>query len=171
MPPVISIVGKSESGKTTLIEKLIPALQRRGYRVGVVKHAHHGFNMDHQGKDSYRHRQAGANSVMIASPGRIAMIKDAPGEHLDDLLAFFEDVDLLITEGFKRDKAPKIEIFRAERHRHPACLDDDTLVAMVSDTPVEVGVPHFASADIESITEFIVNGFLTVSNNKGADRV
>lgn len=164
MPPVISIVGKSESGKTTLIEKLIPALKRRGYRVGIVKHAHHGFDIDHQGKDSYRHKQAGASSVMIVSPGRIAMIKDAPGERLDDLLTFFEDVDLLITEGFKRDKAPKIEIFRAERHRHPACLNDDTLVAMVSDTPMGVEVPQFATADIEAIAEFIVSDFLPVPN-------
>jgi molybdopterin-guanine dinucleotide biosynthesis protein B len=167
LPPVISIVGKSESGKTTLIEKLIPALKRRGYRVGIVKHAHHGFEIDHQGKDSYRHKQAGASSVMIVSSGRIAMIKDAPGERLDDLLTFFEDVDLLITEGFKRDKAPKIEIFRAERHRHPACLNDDTLVAMVSDTPMGVEVPQFATADIESIAEFIVSDFLSLPNEEG----
>ena len=115
LPSVISIVGKSESGKTTLIEKLIPELKRRGYRIGIVKHAHHGFDMDRKGKDSYRHRQAGADTVMIASPGQIAMIKDVPGERLDDLIPFFNDMDLLITEGFKRDRAPKIEVFRAER--------------------------------------------------------
>lgn len=160
MPPVISIVGKSESGKTTLIEKLIPALKRRGYRVGIVKHAHHGFDMDRQGKDSYRHAQAGADTVMIASPGRIAMIKDVPGESLDDLIPYFEDVDLLVTEGFKRDKAPKIEIFRTERHQHPACLNDDTLIAMVSDTSLDAAVPQFATDDIEAITEFIVGRFL-----------
>ncbi len=161
MPPVLSIVGKSESGKTTLIEKLIPALKRRGYRVGIVKHAHHGFTMDRKGKDSYRHRQAGADSVMIASPGQIAMIKTVSGECLDDLVAYFADVDLLITEGFKSDRAPKIEIFRSQRHRHPACLEDDTLVAMVSDTPVDLPVPQFASDDIQAITEFIVAGFLS----------
>ena len=156
MPPVISIVGKSESGKTTLIERLIPELKRRGYRIGIVKHAHHGFDMDRKGKDSYRHRQAGADTVMIASPGQIAMIKDVPGERLDDLTPFFNDMDLLITEGFKSDRAPKIEIFRAERHRHPACLEDDTLMAMVSDTPLDVTVPQFSTADIQAITEFIV---------------
>ena len=156
MPPVISIVGKSESGKTTLIERLIPELKRRGYRIGIVKHAHHGFDMDRKGKDSYRHKQAGADTVMIASPGQIAMIKDVPGERLDDLIPFFKDMDLLITEGFKRDRAPKIEIFRAERHQHPACLEDGTLVAMVSDTPLDVTVPQFATADIQAISEFII---------------
>ncbi|MBC2743210.1 MAG: molybdopterin-guanine dinucleotide biosynthesis protein B [Desulfosarcina sp.] len=160
LPPVISIVGKSESGKTTLIEKLIPELKRRGYRIGIVKHAHHGFDMDRKGKDSYRHRQAGADTVMIASPGQIAMIKDVPGESLDDLIPFFKDMDLLITEGFKRDNAPKIELFRAERHQHPICQEDDTLVAMVSDTPLDIAVPQFTTDDIEAITEFIVAGFL-----------
>lgn len=149
-------MGKSESGKTTLIERLIPELKRRGYRIGIVKHAHHGFDMDRKGKDSYRHRQAGADTVMIASPGQIAMIKDVPSERLDDLIPFFKDMDLLITEGFKSDRAPKIEIFRAERHRHPACLEDDTLMAMVSDTPLDVTVPQFSTADIQAITEFIV---------------
>ena len=156
LPPVISIVGKSESGKTTLIERLIPELKRRGYRIGIVKHAHHGFDMDREGKDSYRHRQAGADTVMIASPGQIAMIKDVPSECLDDLIPYFEDMDLLITAGFKRDRAPKIEVFRAERHLHPACLEDDTLIAMISDTRLDVRVPQFATTDIQAITEFIV---------------
>jgi molybdopterin-guanine dinucleotide biosynthesis protein B len=161
LPPVISIVGKSESGKTTLIEQLLPELKRRGYRIGVVKHAHHGFDMDRKGKDSYRHKQAGADTVMIASPGRIAMIKDVRGERLDDLIPFFKDMDLLITEGFKRERVPKIEIFRAERHQHPACLEDDTLMAMVSDTPLDITVPQFATADIQAIAEFIVVRYLS----------
>ena len=161
MPPVISIVGKSESGKTTLIEKLIPALKQRGYRIGIVKHAHHGFEMDREGKDSYRHKKAGADTVMIASPGRIAMVKDVPGERLDDLVPYFNDMDLLITEGFKSDKAPKIEVFREARHRHPACLEDADLVAMISDSPMDTRVPQFATGDIEAITEFIVANFLT----------
>lgn len=161
LPPVLSIVGKSESGKTTLIEKIIPELKRRGYRVGIVKHAHHGFEMDRKGKDSYRHRLAGADTVMIASPGQIAMVKDVPNECLDDLVPFFGDMDILISEGFKRDRAPKIEVYRKERHDQPACLKDDTLLAMVSDTPLELSVPQFASDDIDAITEFIVARFLT----------
>ena len=160
MPPVLSIVGKAESGKTTLIEKLIPALKRRGYRVGVVKHAHHGFDMDRKGKDSYRHRQAGADTVMIAAPGQVAMVKDTRGECLDDLIPYFDDVDLLITEGFKRDRAPKIEVFRSQRHRHPACLADETLKAMVTDTPFDLPIPQFAHDDIAAIIDFVVAGFL-----------
>lgn len=160
MPPVLSIVGKSESGKTTLIEKLIPELKRRGYRVGVVKHAHHGFDLDQPGKDSYRHRQAGANTVMIASPGQMALVKEMPGMRLADLVPFFADMDLLITEGFKRDAAPKIEVFRAKRHRQPACLDDPTLVAMVSDTPWSLSVPRFTPDDTAAIVAFIMSRFL-----------
>jgi len=164
LPPVLSIVGKSDSGKTTIIEKLIPELKRRGYRIGVVKHAHHGFEVDRKGKDSYRHRKAGADAVMIASPGRIAMIKDSPGESLDHLIPYFEDVDLLITEGFKQDRAPKIEIFRSQCHQRPACLNDDTLIAMVSDTPFDLELPRFGPDDIEAIAEFVVSVFL--SNRK-----
>lgn len=160
MPPVLSIVGKSESGKTTLIEKIIPVLKRRGYRVGIVKHAHHGFEMDQAGKDSYRHRQAGADTVMIAAPGQIAMVKRVPSECLDDLVPFFSDMDILISEGFKRDGAPKIEVYRKARHDQPACLTDDTLLAMVSDTPLELSVPQFKMDDIDGITDFIVARFL-----------
>ncbi|BBO84722.1 molybdopterin-guanine dinucleotide biosynthesis protein B [Desulfosarcina ovata subsp. sediminis] len=160
MPPVLSIVGKSESGKTTLLEKLIPVLKRRGLRIGIVKHAHHGFDMDRKGKDSHRHRQAGADAVMIASPGQIAMIKDVPSESLNDLVPFFSDMDLLISEGFKRDRAPKIEIFRPERHRQPACLDDENLMAMICDTPMAVGVPQFSTSDVEAIADFIIHRFL-----------
>lgn len=165
MPPVLSIVGKSESGKTTLIEKLIPELKRRGYRIGIVKHAHHGFDIDRKGKDSYRHRKAGADAVMIASSGQIAMIKDGPAECLDDLIPYFEDVDLLLTEGFKGERAPKIEIFRSQRHQQPACLEDDTLIAMVSNTPLDLSMPQFTSDDIPAIVEFIVSGFLTGPKN------
>ena len=165
MPPVLSIVGKSESGKTTLIETLIPELKRRGYRVGVVKHAHHGFDLDRPGKDSYRHRQAGANAVMIASSGQMALVKEIPGERLADLVPYFEDMDLLITEGFKRDAAPKIEVFRAARHRQPACLDDPTLVAMVSDTPYPLSVPCFSPDDTAAIAAFIVSRFLSDPEN------
>jgi len=167
LPPVLSIVGKSDSGKTTLIEKLIPELKRRGYRVGVVKHAHHGFEFDRKGKDSYRHRNAGAHTVMIASPGQIAMIKDSPDESLDHMVPYFKDVDLLITEGFKSDRAPKIEVFRSQCHRRPACLEDDTLIAMVSETPFDSELPRFEPDDIGAIAEFIVSVFLPNEKSMG----
>jgi len=160
LPPVLSIVGKSNSGKTTLIEKIIPELKRRGYRVGIVKHAHHGFEMDQRGKDSYRHQQAGADVVMVASPGQVGMVKKFTSERLDDLVPFFSDMDILISEGFKRDNAPKIEVFRKEQHEKPACLADDTLMAVVSDTSLSVSVPQFALNDIDGLTEFIVTRFL-----------
>lgn len=161
LPAVLSIVGKSGSGKTTLIEKLIPPLKQQGYRIGVVKHAHHGFSMDHKGKDSDRHRQAGADTVMVAASGQIALIKATASAHLDDLIPYFNDVDLLFTEGFKRDRAPKIEVFRSTRHRHPACLEDDTLVAMVTDTPFHRALPQFAPDDIAAISAFIVARLLS----------
>ena len=105
MPPIISIVGNSDSGKTTLIEKLIPELRHRGYRVGTVKHASHGFDIDRRGKDSWRHHQAGAEIVVVASPEQIAMVKNDPCDSLDCLERYFEGVDLVLAEGFKK-RAP-----------------------------------------------------------------
>jgi molybdopterin-guanine dinucleotide biosynthesis adapter protein len=160
VPPVVSIVGKSESGKTTLIEKLIPRLKQRGLRIGIVKHAHHGFDMDDEGKDSHRYRQAGADASVVAGPRHMAMIRELPGDRLEDLLPFFDNVDLLITEGFKRESAPKIEVFRAERHRHPACTSDATLIAMISDTPLTLDVPRFSTGAIDAIADFIIKRFL-----------
>jgi len=113
MPAIVSIVGRSESGKTTLIEKLIPVLTQRGYRIGTIKHTHHAIDIDRSGKDSARHRTAGAETVMLASPGRIAMFKATASEALDGLIRYFDDLDLLITEGYKRENKPKIEVLRA----------------------------------------------------------
>jgi len=160
MPPIISIVGKSESGKTTLIEKLIPELRQRGYRVGIVKHAFHHFDMDREGKDSWRHKTAGADTVMVASPGRIAMVKDHDSEDLDSLLSYFQDMNIVITEGYKRGNKPKIEIFRAAAHKTPLCRDDDTLVALVTDTDADLNVPRLGLEDIGKIADFIEKKFL-----------
>ena len=103
MSQMISIVGRSQSGKTTLIEKLIPELKRRGYRVGTIKHSHHIFDFDKTGKDSWRHKDAGAETVIVASPGKIAMVKNDYRGSLDDLKNFFDDLDLVITEGYKKE--------------------------------------------------------------------
>lgn len=161
MPPVISIVGKSDSGKTTLIEKLLPALKSRGYRVGTIKHASHGFQMDTHGKDSSRHRQAGAEVVMVVAPTGIAMIKDGNTDSLAQLLPFFSGMDLVITEGFKAEKMPKIEVFRASVHRSPACLYDATLQAIVSDSKLDVTLPTFGFEQIDKLVDWIVGRFLT----------
>ena len=162
MPSIISIVGKSGSGKTTLIEKLIPALKQRGYRIGTIKHAVHGTATDEKGKDSWRHRSAGADTVVLASPGTMSMVKDFEATTLGDFEKYFEDVDLVITEGFKSGDKPKIEIFRSAAHISPCCLNDDTLIAVVNVTTFSVGVPSYGLDDIEKLADLIEEKFLRV---------
>jgi molybdopterin-guanine dinucleotide biosynthesis adapter protein len=164
MPPVISIVSKKNSGKTTLLEKLIPALRQRGYRVGTIKHDYHGFDIDREGKDTWRLRQAGARTVVISSPHRIAMIKEVDEEiGLDDIVAqYFPDMDLVITEGYKKGGKPQIEVFRKAAHETPLHIKDapDTLVAVVSDISVDLGVPRFDIDDFLSLAAFIEEKFI-----------
>ena len=160
MPPIISVVGKSGSGKTTLIVKLIPELKKRGYRIGIVKHASHGFEMDHQGKDSWRHKASGAETVIIVSPGRIAMVKDEAFDGFDGLDRYFEEMDLVITEGFKRRNRPKIEVCRAERNAEPLCRDDENLIALVTDTTIRLNVPTFGLDEIEALADLIEEKYL-----------
>lgn len=160
MPPILLIVGKSKVGKTTLIEKLVPELKRRGYKIGTIKHAHHGFEIDKKGKDSRRHQEAGADTVIVASQGKIAMVKKDPWRSLENLTVYFQDTDLIITEGFKRENKPKIEIFRAAAHKKPSCLDDEKLIAFVTDTEFNVKVPSFDLEDIERIADFIEHNIL-----------
>jgi len=116
MLPIISIVGRSDSGKTTLIERLVPELSRRGYRVGTVKHDVHGFDIDHPGKDSYRHFQAGATATVISSPEKAALVRKVPVElRLDEIVSnYLSDMDIVLTEGFKQENKLKIELVRAE---------------------------------------------------------
>lgn len=160
MPAVISIVGRSQSGKTTLIEQLIPELKRRGYRIGSIKHTHHALDIDKTGKDSERHRRAGADTVILAAPGEIAMLKTGHPGTLDGLIHYFDDVDLLITEGYKRSRRPKIEVIRAARNPEPLCRDDPNLKALVTDVTVDLGVPRFGLEDIGQIADFIESSFL-----------
>jgi molybdopterin-guanine dinucleotide biosynthesis adapter protein len=160
MTPIISIVGKSESGKTTLIEKLIPELKIRGYRIGTIKHAHHGFQIDKEGKDSFRHKAAGADTVIVVSPKSIAMIKNCGEVTIDSLIGYFSDIDLVITEGYKRENRPKIEVFRSERHKEPLCMDDVNLVALVTDDEIDISVPKFGLKDIKGLADLIEKKFL-----------
>ncbi len=160
MPPILLIVGKSKVGKTTLIEKLVPELKKRGYKIGTIKHAHHGFEIDRKGKDSRRHQEAGADTVIVASRGKIAMVKKDPWQSLENLTGYLQDMDLIITEGFKRENKPKIEIFRAAAHKKPSCLDDEKLIAFVTDTEFNVKVPSFDLEDIERIADFIEKNIL-----------
>jgi molybdopterin-guanine dinucleotide biosynthesis adapter protein len=160
MPPVVSIVGRSESGKTTLIETLIPELRRRGYRIGTIKHTHHALDIDQTGKDSSRHRAAGAQTVILASSGQIAMIKATSSDSVAGLIKYFDDVDLLITEGYKREKTPKIEVLRAEVHTELLCRNDPGLIAVATDADITVNVPVFRLDDAAPIAVFIEQRFL-----------
>jgi molybdopterin-guanine dinucleotide biosynthesis protein B len=159
---VVSIVGKSDSGKTTLIEKLIPILKDRGYRVASIKHDVHGFEMDREGKDTYRHFHSGADAVLISSPNKIALIKrvDQPSS-LDELVErYYPDMDIVITEGFKRLDKPKIEVFRSAIHEQPLCTAADNRVALASDVPLDVDCPRFDINDAKGIADFIEERFL-----------
>ena len=143
-----------------MIEKLVPELKRRGHRIGVIKHAHHGFTMDHKGKDSWRHKEAGADTVIVAAPDGLAVMKTSGCDSLDKLTPFLTDVDLVITEGFKTGRYPKIEIVRAARTRQPLCRDDETLVALVTDTDLDLGVARFNLEDIPALADLIEHRFL-----------
>jgi molybdopterin-guanine dinucleotide biosynthesis protein B len=160
MVTIISVVGKSKSGKTTLIEKLIPELKRRGYRIGTVKHASHDFDMDKKGKDSWRHKAAGADTVIVASSERIVMVKDENFVQLENIEKYFDDVDLVITEGFKKENRPKIEVYRSHNNKKPLCNDDKTFIALVTDTDISVNVPTFGLEEIEALSDLIEKKYL-----------
>lgn len=162
MIPIVSIVGKSDSGKTTLLEKLIPELARRGYKVATVKHDVHGFDVDREGKDSWRHKQAGAHTVVISSPQKLALIRDV--DHDADLAElrdkYIRDVDLILSEGFKKNTQPKIEVFRKEMHRDLLCTKEDNLVAIATNQPFALGVPCFDLNDSRGLVDLIEEKFL-----------
>lgn len=170
MIPIISIVGKSDSGKTTFIEKLLPELTRRGYRIATVKHDVHGFEVDREGKDSWRHKQAGAHTTVISSPQKVALIRDVEKDlTLAELREkLIRDVDLIISEGYKKDVQPKIEIFRTEKHKELLCTQEDNLVAIVSDREFNVGVSCFFLDDVKGVADFIEKKYL---KSKNEDRI
>lgn len=159
MIPVVSIVGKSNSGKTTLIENIVPQLVEKGYKVGTIKHDAHSFDIDVPGKDSWRHAQAGASTVLISSPEKIAMIKrTTEDKNLEMLLQYMEGNDIIITEGYKSAARPKIEVCRSERSNELIC-DNSELIAVVTDLKFE-GIPNFGLNDHSAIADFIEERFL-----------
>jgi len=161
MLPVISIVGKSDAGKTTLLEKLVRELKARGYRVATVKHDAHSFEIDRPGKDTWRHAQAGSDHVVIASPNRIAHIQRLERElTLPEIVATIHDADIVLTEGYKRGPAPKIEVSRAEKGRELLCARDE-LVALAADQPFDMDVPQFGLDDAAGLVDLIERRFLT----------
>lgn len=163
MIPIVSIVGKSDTGKTTLIERLIPVLKAKGWLVGTIKHDVHGFEIDHEGKDTWRHQRAGADAVCISSPEKLALIRRVEAEYdLDRLEAevLRDGLDLILTEGYRRASKPKIEVFLSSAHAEPLCAGDPTLIAVASDIPLELGAPCFHIDDIEGLASFLEERFL-----------
>lgn len=160
--PIVSIVGRSDSGKTTLLEKVVAELTRRGYKVGTVKHDVHGFDIDKEGKDSWRHKKAGAKTVVISSPTKVAMVRDVDTELDLDRIRFdlLEDVDITITEGYKKAMNPKIEVVRSAQATKPICSKKEQLIAVATDAEVDIDVPCFNINDTEGITDFIEELFL-----------
>ncbi len=158
MPPVLALIGKPNCGKTTLIEKLIPALADKGVRVGTIKHHHGEIQMDTPGKDTWRHKQAGAQVVLLSSPVGIGLIQDTVADTpVEDLVSrYFQEVDLVIAEGYKWSTLPKIEVFRSTVYDEPMQEPGETLIAMVSDVAIRQGLPWFKNDDIGSLVEFIL---------------
>lgn len=157
---IIGLAGWSGSGKTTLLAKLIPALIARGKKLSTLKHAHHGFDLDQPGKDSFVHRAAGASEVLIASAKRWALmseLRDRPEPQLRELLKHLSPVDLVLVEGFKRERFPKIEIHRAEVGKPLLHGDDDWIVAIASDEPLpQATVPVIDLNDVEKIADVLL---------------
>jgi molybdopterin-guanine dinucleotide biosynthesis protein B len=155
-PPVVCFVGKSGSGKTTFLEKLIPALVARGYRVGLVKHDVHGFELDQPGKDTHRLRQAGAVRVVISSPQQFALIGVVEEEVPLAALAerYLDDVDIVLAEGYKRSDLPKVEVCRAGRSRELLCTPEE-LLAVVSDLRFELPCPQFGLDDVGGVADLL----------------
>ena len=166
MVPMISIVGYADAGKTTLIEKLVPELKKRGYRVGTIKHSVHESTLDIQGKDSWRHYSAGADTVVVASAEKIALIKKCDKKNedsqteLSSLETYFKDMDIVLAEGYKNAKKPKIEIFRSTIHDAPLFINDSLLLAMVTDADINCSAPRFGLDEIDKLADLIEQNYL-----------
>jgi len=158
-PPVVSVVGRSGVGKTTFLEKLIPELKQRGYRVGTIKHDWGGFEIDQPGKDTWRHAQAGSDVVVISSPHKLAMIRRVDAElSLDEIVATLPALDIVITEGFKAEKKPKIEVVRSAVAQELLFGEND-LLAIVSDCSFPVAVPQFGLDDATGVATLLEGTF------------
>jgi len=162
---VMGFAGWSGSGKTTLVEQVIGVLTARGFDVSLVKHAHHSFDIDHAGKDSWRHRQAGCREVMVSSGQRWSLTRELRGDAeatLDDLLAKLGPCDVVLVEGFKRAEIPKIEVYRKGVTEPLLFPEDRRIVAVATDTGVPTTLPKLDINDPEAVANFIV-AYLAVS--------
>ena len=157
---IFGVVGWKNTGKTGLVTRLVAHLTGMGLRVSTIKHAHHSFDVDHEGRDSYRHREAGASQVLIASRERVALMEELRGADepsLDDLLARLAPADIVIIEGYKGEGHPKIETHRAETGKDLIAPDDPTICAVASDSKlVDLTAPVFDLNDTSAIADFIL---------------
>src|SRR5450432_3748559 len=161
---VIAFCGYSGSGKTTLVEQLIVRLRLAGERVSVVKHAHHDFDIDHVGKDSWRHRQAGAYEVVIASNRRLAKMREYPATEeptVEQLIDELDDCDWVLVEGFKNAALPKIEVWRASTGKRARYPDDPFVIAIATDSaaslPAPTGLPVIDLNDADAVARFVLD--------------
>lgn len=160
LPPVVLVAGWSGSGKTTFVEKLLPILKKKNLKLGTVKHHHAALEIDKEGKDSYRHRKAGADRTIISSSNAVAMIMGSDHDPLlDELIPLMKGMDIVIVEGYKREKRPKIEIFRSLVHEKPRFLHDPDLIAVASDTELDLKIPVFDLDNPEGVADFICEYF------------
>ena len=156
---IFGVTGWKNAGKTGLMERLVTEITSRGFTVSTLKHAHHSFDVDHPGKDSHRHRVAGASQVLLASRTRWALmteLRDAPEPPLAELLAQLAPVDLILVEGYKRDTHPKVEAFRAATGNPLIARDDPTIRAVATDTPLTLNRPQFHLDDTAAIASFML---------------
>jgi molybdopterin-guanine dinucleotide biosynthesis protein B len=153
---VISVVAKSGSGKTTLLEKIIKILKKKNIKIAVIKHDVHNFEMDKPDKDTWRHSQAGADIIAISSPQKFAMIEKRESElTLEEIIERIKGVDLIITEGYKKENKPKIEVFRRAVQTTLLC-EPHELIAIASDVTFDIGVPCYCINDAEGIANEII---------------
>lgn len=160
---IFGIIGWQNSGKTTLITQLISYIRSHQFSVSTIKHAHHGFDIDKPGKDSYKHREAGASEVLISSANRWALMHEITDRNefgLDQLLTKITPVDLVLIEGFKSEPHPKIEVYRSSLGKEPIWPNDPSVIAIATDEDISVsGRAVLDLSDIENIGEFILNHF------------
>ncbi|MEJ2013607.1 MAG: molybdopterin-guanine dinucleotide biosynthesis protein B [Anaerolineales bacterium] len=171
-PRLICIVGRSRSGKTTLIEEMIPRLRARGYHVGTIKHhAHSDFDFDVPGKDSWRHARAGSEHVIIASPGKIGSVQLAKRDPpLIELARRMDEVDLILAEGYHWETWPKVEVLRSTTSRDLRC-DPDELAAVVSDMALDISIPVFGLEQMDEFVDWVERTFLLGGDRAAKDPV
>ncbi len=170
---IIGLAGWSGSGKTTLLKRVIPRIVGRGMTVSTLKHAHHGFDVDHPGKDSYAHRTAGATEVLVSSSVRFALMHELRGESeptLAELLPRLSPVDLVVVEGYKREPHPKLEVHRAVVGKPFIYPDDPDIVAIASDAPLSAPIPSVLLEDIQAIVDLLVERAIPISKVLGRSR-